>query len=419
MKTTTQFLIVILFWIISLPLMSQTLDFNEEHTSGVLTIKERDIDNQGGNCTGSISLPPGLISISYEKNTCSYAGIFTTGANGSTVTILSGVGYAFDNTYALSTDGIIYYQVIGGPYQADNVVFKINFSVDPSYTQASVTDGSAFITQNETVGGSATIGKDLKIGGDVQMKGIINASGIDVTSASIRDGAIISGQGLTTSSLYSGTTNLWDTYVNNGLTVYGPSNFCYGDVNVDREIHASEILSFQDHTTFEINATTGLGLNNSYFNMPYYGIASPSIGASGDLWISGNHAIRMFTAGNAIPRLTIDNSGNVGIGVNTSPLVYKLEVKGTIHAKEVIVDVNGALADYVFHPSYKLMPLYQVEQFVKTNSHLPEIPSAAEVTKNGLNMGEMQNKLLQKIEELTLYVIEQQKKIEELERKMR
>jgi len=62
---------------------------------------------------------------------------------------------------------------------------------------------------------------------------------------------------------------------------------------------------------------------------------------------------------------------------------------------------------------YKLMPLHEVEQFVKINSHLPEIPSATEITKNGLSMGEMQNKLLQKVEELTLYMISQQKTIDQ------
>jgi hypothetical protein len=71
------------------------------------------------------------------------------------------------------------------------------------------------------------------------------------------------------------------------------------------------------------------------------------------------------------------------------------------------------------------MPLNDVEEYVKINSHLPEIPSAEEITKNGFKMGEMQNKLLQKVEELTLYMIEQQKtinqqsaKIEELEKKL-
>jgi hypothetical protein len=110
------------------------------------------------------------------------------------------------------------------------------------------------------------------------------------------------------------------------------------------------------------------------------------------------------------------NSGNVGIGTTTPD--QKLTVKGKIHAEEVIVDLNVPVADYVFKPTYKLMPLPEVEQFVKTNSHLPEIPSANEITKNGLSMGEMQNKLLQKVEELTLYAIQQNQKIETLEKRI-
>jgi hypothetical protein len=98
--------------------------------------------------------------------------------------------------------------------------------------------------------------------------------------------------------------------------------------------------------------------------------------------------------------------GNVGIGTTTPGV--KLDVNGTIHAREVKVDLNFP-ADYVFKPDYKLMSLKEVEQFIKTNSHLPEIPSAIEIKENGLNMGDMQNKLLQKIEEMTLYMIEQNK----------
>jgi hypothetical protein len=107
------------------------------------------------------------------------------------------------------------------------------------------------------------------------------------------------------------------------------------------------------------------------------------------------------------------NSGNVGIGT-TSPQ-NKLDVNGTIHAKEVKVDLTG-WSDFVFAPAFKLKPLGEVEQYIKANGHLPEIPSATEVEQNGVNVGDMQAKLLQKVEELTLYTIEQDKKIKEQDR---
>ncbi|MFZ4402431.1 MAG: hypothetical protein ACOYO1_20560, partial [Bacteroidales bacterium] len=112
-------------------------------------------------------------------------------------------------------------------------------------------------------------------------------------------------------------------------------------------------------------------------------------------------------------KIDFGSSGKTYMSIRKDQTTQKslLIVDGTIHAQEVIVDLNTSLADFVFHPNYNLMPLNEVEQFVKTNSHLPEIPSATEVSKNGMSIGEMQNKLLQKIEELTLYVIEQQKQI--------
>jgi len=132
-------------------------------------------------------------------------------------------------------------------------------------------------------------------------------------------------------------------------------------------------------------------------------------------------------AGDAKISSTLNVTGHVGIGsIATDPTGAMLTVKGKIHTTEVIVDLNAPVADYVFDTNYTLMPLNKVESYVKENKHLPEIPSATEVSQNGMNMGEMQNKLLQKVEELTLYVIEQQKtinqqsaKIEELEKKIK
>ncbi|KAF2080630.1 hypothetical protein [Flavobacterium sharifuzzamanii] len=104
--------------------------------------------------------------------------------------------------------------------------------------------------------------------------------------------------------------------------------------------------------------------------------------------------------------------GNVGIGI-TNPS-NKLDVKGTIHSQEVKVDMLD-WSDFVFKKEYSLPTLEEVEKHIIEKGHLENIPSEEEVVKNGINLGEMNSKLLQKIEELTLYVIEQNKKTEQLE----
>ena len=107
------------------------------------------------------------------------------------------------------------------------------------------------------------------------------------------------------------------------------------------------------------------------------------------------------------------DSGNVNVGSNS--YVRNLNVHGTIFAKEVNVTTSVPFPDFVFKEDYDLLSLNKVDQFIKENGHLPDIPSEAEVLKNGISLGEMQAKLLQKIEELTLYVIELDKKNKQLE----
>jgi hypothetical protein len=97
-------------------------------------------------------------------------------------------------------------------------------------------------------------------------------------------------------------------------------------------------------------------------------------------------------------------SGNVGIGT-TSP-DEKLTVNGTIHSIEVKVTPSVPTPDYVFEPDYKLTSLEELKAYVDKNHHLPEIPSAKEIEKNGIQLGDMNMKLLKKVEELTLYLIE-------------
>jgi hypothetical protein len=108
--------------------------------------------------------------------------------------------------------------------------------------------------------------------------------------------------------------------------------------------------------------------------------------------------------------MRIRSSGNVGIGV-TNP-VHPLQVAGIIGATEVIVSATGA--DYVFQPDYRLSPLSEVASYIDQNHHLPGIPSAKEVQAQGVNLGDMQTKLLAKVEELTLHMIQAERENQEL-----
>ncbi|MGJ1421063.1 hypothetical protein ACR79T_15695 [Sphingobacterium spiritivorum] len=105
------------------------------------------------------------------------------------------------------------------------------------------------------------------------------------------------------------------------------------------------------------------------------------------------------------------SNGNLGIGTTTPR--EKLSVNGNIRAKEIKVETAN-WPDYVFEEEYRLTPLPDIEAFIKTNKHLPDIPKAEVAEKEGISLGEMNKLLLKKVEELTLYLIEKDKEIREL-----
>ncbi len=108
------------------------------------------------------------------------------------------------------------------------------------------------------------------------------------------------------------------------------------------------------------------------------------------------------------------HGGNVGIGTDKTT-GYLLSVAGKVRAEEVEISLSSTWADYVFADNYSLMPLAELKSYISENRHLPNIPSAEEIETSGLSIGEMQKMQMEKIEELTLYILELEQRVKELE----
>lgn len=163
--------------------------------------------------------------------------------------------------------------------------------------------------------------------------------------------------------------------------------------------------------------------DNNTLNTPYPGwFKGINIGYVGNNVNNKENSQIMIAYATEYPMMYIRNTNSNGEGAwvkvihdHGSQLIKgDLTVAGQINAREIQVTVNAG-ADYVFHPEYNLKDLSEVKTFIDKNKHLPDIPSEKEMQDNGLNMNEFQIKLLQKIEELTLYTIQQQKMIEDLQ----
>ncbi len=169
--------------------------------------------------------------------------------------------------------------------------------------------------------------------------------------------------------------------------------------NAKLDVNGSFMISGSNHCTFgHTNGNGVINFGNNQLGALYFR----------SLLTAGN-----INSYNQLMVLTYD--GKLGIGT-TNPGNYKLAVNGSIRAKSVYVETGWS--DFVFEPDYKLPSLSEVESFVKKFKHLPGIPSEKEIKENGVNVGEIQSKLLQKIEELTLYIIKLDKENKELNSKV-
>lgn len=212
------------------------------------------------------------------------------------------------------------------------------------------------------------------------------------------------------SSYFAGNIGLGITqpvtklHINQGKAVITSSESTYGQLQVLNPLDGEAAIVIGANGTGMVTSRT------SYARQWQIGIGSYNSGINNLVITNPTTVEKGFV---------FSYEGKMGIGVNTFPAgeSYRLYVEGGIRTRKVKVD-QAVWSDYVFDSSYQLRPLQQVEAFIKTNKHLPEVPSAEEVKKEGTDVADTQALLLKKIEELTLYIIEQEKRLKSVEQEL-
>lgn len=207
----------------------------------------------------------------------------------------------------------------------------------------------------------------------------------------------------------------------NNLSISGGNTLTlpYGRGNISSLMDGTGISAVENSGTVTISAGNADAIWNAgkLFNTPVTG--APQQGQT--LKFNGNEwAPAADETGGGLQSIWIPVdlnycTDNVSISIGTTASSALLTVDGTIHAQELIVKIDTEVPDYVFNKDYKLRSLQEVNEFIKTNKHLPEIPSAEETESENIQLAEMNMLLLKKVEELTLYVIQNEKKLKELE----
>lgn len=312
-----------------------------------------------------------------------------------------------------------------------------NAGTTPGTNYAGTSDAKDFVIKSNGTermrflsGGKVGIGTSTPVT-DFQVNGILEGTGLNIGTdphtsypiyfegntttmgfplVFVQENTPATGTNSTTYAMYlqnlggsASGNNAVGIYVNNNAeTRQGGKNWA-GDF----------VVGADSGTNYGVSGSAS-GLNATNYG-GYFGAGSSSTSTSYGVYITsptaGTNHYALYSNASAVSYI----NGAVGIGTTTLD-TFKLAVCGSIHAKAQVLATGWC--DFVFDKNYNLMPLEEVEKHIKTDKHLPGIPTTKQVVKNGLNVGQMQVKMMQKIEELTLYLIDLKKENEALKVRM-
>ncbi len=273
-----------------------------------------------------------------------------------------------------------------------------NAGTNPSTQYIGTSDNKDFVFRTNA-------SERLRIKSNGQLQFVSGSLKIETTASDSARSLYVDPDGVVRASGYTTQTCY-------GITNHWVSNFCPGG-------NSNDIFNRP------FTGRVGIGTIPTY-NLHIKGTSSTDLcleSPTGSRWVlqsSGTDFRLGETTTLSIPttRFTVLSGGQVGIGTTYIPANYMLAVKGNVISEKVYVQLYGSWPDYVFKDDYKLMPLTELESFIKLNKHLPDMPSAEEVEKDGHDLGDIQTKLLKQNEELTLHIIELNKRIDDLESKI-
>ncbi len=266
---------------------------------------------------------------------------------------------------------------------------------------------------NGWLAGSLTIGADLIVS----------------DNATFDNGLTVNGAAAFAETTFNGTTTFTSGLTaNNTLTVNSGGASIHGNVSFANDLQVGGLGAFGTLTatgqgTFDngqVYTASDGNIAQQYFEAANNHKLAVGIHDNGQAFLMNQSANTMALGVGNTENLWLLNNGNIGIGTDSPE--QKLHVAGNMRVVEVeATDVEvrpSGWADFVFAPEYSLQPIEAVKQFIEANHHLPGVPSAAQVAEEGISVAEMQKTLLQKIEELTLYVIDLKEENQQLKTKV-